>query len=234
MAERLLHQRIQPAGRLVQHEQVRPGHERGNQDQLLAVALGVGADLLGRIEVEALDQLVPIGGIDAALHPRRAGAASPRRSATATGLPRPPHTPGADGHRRPDADNRTRKSPLDPRSDGSTRAAAGSSSSYPPRSGRGNRPPHRWPPPGRDPEERRPSHTAWTDPRFEPQPFPQSSSWSLHNLLKPREPSRAETFRVPDHRNQGTPRSTAIEVSAGSWSRRDLPRSSYCVRAVRR
>ena len=67
LPERLLHQRIQPARRLVQDEQVGAGHQRGDQDDLLPVALGVGADLLGRIELEPRDQLVPVHLIDAPL-----------------------------------------------------------------------------------------------------------------------------------------------------------------------
>ena len=69
LAEGLLHERVQAAGGLVQHEQVGPGHEGGDEDDLLAVALGVLADLLGGVEVEALDELVPVGGVDLALHP---------------------------------------------------------------------------------------------------------------------------------------------------------------------
>ena len=67
LPERLLHQRIEPARRLVQDEQVGAGHQRGNEDDLLPVPLGVGADLLGGIEVEPGDQLVPVRLIDAPL-----------------------------------------------------------------------------------------------------------------------------------------------------------------------
>ena len=67
LPERLLHQRIEPARRLVQDEQVGAGHQRGDQDDLLPVALGVGADLLGGIELEPRDQLVPVRLIDAPL-----------------------------------------------------------------------------------------------------------------------------------------------------------------------
>ena len=69
LAEDLLHERVQAARGLVQHEQVSPGHEGGDEEDLLAVALGVLADLLGRVEVEALDELVPVGRVDLALHP---------------------------------------------------------------------------------------------------------------------------------------------------------------------
>ena len=65
--ERLLHQRVEPAGRLVEDEQVGAGHQGGDQDDLLPVPLGVGADLLGGIEVEPGDQLVPVGLVDLAV-----------------------------------------------------------------------------------------------------------------------------------------------------------------------
>ena len=76
MAERLFHQRVQAAGGLVEQKQVRPGHERGDEQHLLAVALGVSPHLLGRVEIEPLDQLVAIGPVDVALAPVPAGAAS--------------------------------------------------------------------------------------------------------------------------------------------------------------
>jgi len=56
--EGLLHEGIEPGGRLVEDEQVGPGHEGGDELELLAVALRVGPDLLGRVEVEAGDELV--------------------------------------------------------------------------------------------------------------------------------------------------------------------------------
>ena len=48
MAERLLHERVKPRSRLVQEEEVRPSHERGDQDQFLAVALRIRATFLAR------------------------------------------------------------------------------------------------------------------------------------------------------------------------------------------
>src|SRR6202034_4734307 len=57
-----------PAGGLVEDEQWRAGHQGGDEDDLLPVPLGVGADLLGRIEVEPVDQLVPVAGVDGPVH----------------------------------------------------------------------------------------------------------------------------------------------------------------------
>jgi len=67
-AEGLFHQRVQSAGGLVEKEQVRPGHERRDQDELLPVAFGVGTNPFGGIEVEALDQLVTVDGINIPLY----------------------------------------------------------------------------------------------------------------------------------------------------------------------
>jgi hypothetical protein len=69
VAKYLLHQGIEPAGRFVKDEQVGAGHERSDEDELLAVPLGVGAHLLGWVEVEAPNELVPIGRVDLALYP---------------------------------------------------------------------------------------------------------------------------------------------------------------------
>ena len=46
-----------PDGRLVEQQQLGVGGERGDDGDLLPVALGVGAALLGRVELEALDEL---------------------------------------------------------------------------------------------------------------------------------------------------------------------------------
>jgi hypothetical protein len=58
--EDLLHQRVQPGGRLVEDQQVDVCRESRDQRHLLPVALGVGAALLGRVEVEPLQQLLPV------------------------------------------------------------------------------------------------------------------------------------------------------------------------------
>jgi O-methyltransferase involved in polyketide biosynthesis len=54
-AEDLLHQGIQARRGLVEHEQLDVGGQRGDERHLLAVALGVRAALLRRVEVEALE-----------------------------------------------------------------------------------------------------------------------------------------------------------------------------------
>ena len=70
--EDLLHQRVQAGGRLVEDQQVRRRCERGDQGDLLPVALGVGAALLGRVELEALQHLGPARVVDrGAAHPQQ-------------------------------------------------------------------------------------------------------------------------------------------------------------------
>ena len=69
MAERLFHERVEPAGGLVEHEQVRTRHQGGDEQYLLLVALGVSPHFLGRVEIEAPDQLVAVRGVDPALDP---------------------------------------------------------------------------------------------------------------------------------------------------------------------
>jgi hypothetical protein len=65
LTEAGLHERVQPRGGLVEQQQLDVGGERGHQGDLLAVALGVGAGLLARVEVEQLQQLVPVPGVEA-------------------------------------------------------------------------------------------------------------------------------------------------------------------------
>ena len=67
-AELAFHERIEPAGRLVQDEKVGPRRERGDDPDLLPVTLRVGPHLLRRIQLEVLDQLVAVRGVDVALH----------------------------------------------------------------------------------------------------------------------------------------------------------------------
>ena len=78
LLEDRLHQRVEAGGRLVEEQQLDVGGERGDQGDLLPVALGVGAALLARVEVEALEQL---GAALAGRARRAAGRAgrSPRR-----------------------------------------------------------------------------------------------------------------------------------------------------------
>ena len=53
-----LHERVESRRRFVEDQQLGVGGQRRDQADLLAVALGVGAGLLGRVELEALEQLV--------------------------------------------------------------------------------------------------------------------------------------------------------------------------------
>ena len=57
LVEHLLHQRVQSGGRLVEQEQLDRCGERGDQGDLLAVALRVRATALGGVEAEPLEQL---------------------------------------------------------------------------------------------------------------------------------------------------------------------------------
>ncbi len=68
-AEGLLHERVEPAGGLVENEQVRSGHQGRDQDDLLTIPLGVGANLLGRIEIEPGHELLAVGLVHLSLHP---------------------------------------------------------------------------------------------------------------------------------------------------------------------
>ena len=54
-----LHQRVESRGRFVEQVELGPAGEGGDQGHLLAVALGVGAGLLARVELEALEHLRP-------------------------------------------------------------------------------------------------------------------------------------------------------------------------------
>ncbi len=65
-----LHQRVQARGGLVEQQQLGVGGQRGDDGDLLPVALGVGPALLARVQVEPLDQLVPAAPVDAAAQPR--------------------------------------------------------------------------------------------------------------------------------------------------------------------
>ena len=63
-AEHLLHEWIEPGRRLVEQEQVGPGRERGDQQDLLPVAVAVRADLLVGRELEAVDELGAVCLVD--------------------------------------------------------------------------------------------------------------------------------------------------------------------------
>ena len=58
-----------PGRRLVEHEQLDVGRQRGHEGDLLAVALGVGAALLGGVELEPLDQVGAPPLVDPAAQP---------------------------------------------------------------------------------------------------------------------------------------------------------------------
>ena len=69
MAKRLFHQRVQAAGGLVEQKQIGPRHQRGDEQHLLAVALGVGPHLLGRVEIKPLGSARRDRRVDVALDP---------------------------------------------------------------------------------------------------------------------------------------------------------------------
>jgi hypothetical protein len=73
LAERDLHQRVEAAGGLVENQQIGPARERGDQLHLLPVALRQRPDLLVGVELEALDQRVPVGGVGPAAQRREVG-----------------------------------------------------------------------------------------------------------------------------------------------------------------
>ena len=60
-----LHQGIQAAGRFVEHEQWRPGGERGNERDLLPVAAGIRFAGSVEVEIETVDQLRTIRDVQA-------------------------------------------------------------------------------------------------------------------------------------------------------------------------
>ena len=67
--EDLLHEGVQAGGRLVEDEQRHAAGERGDEGDLLPVALGVGLALLGLVELEALDEAASAVLVDAAAQP---------------------------------------------------------------------------------------------------------------------------------------------------------------------
>ena len=69
LLEDLLHQRIEPGGGLVEHEQLDVGGERGDERDLLPVS-SVGAAAPGRVELEPLQELVAPRRIEAAAQAR--------------------------------------------------------------------------------------------------------------------------------------------------------------------
>ena len=69
MTKGLFHERVEAGRRLVEQQEVGPGHEGADEEDLLAVSLRVGAHLLGRVEIESFDQVVAVGGVHLALDP---------------------------------------------------------------------------------------------------------------------------------------------------------------------
>ena len=63
--ELLLHQRVEAAGRLIEHEQPSPGRKGGDQRDLLPVTGRVGAAPAVDLQVEPLDQLSLVGVVRA-------------------------------------------------------------------------------------------------------------------------------------------------------------------------
>ena len=150
VVEDLLHQRVQPGRRLVEHQQVHVGGERRHQRDLLPVALRVRPALLGRVQVEPLQQLLAVTGAGV-----RTAHAQQHVDGLAAGQVRPQRhvaghvrEPAVDGHRVPPrvlAEHR-RRTVVDPRA---ARAARGSWSTCRRRSGPGSRAPLRPGPRGR-------------------------------------------------------------------------------------
>jgi len=88
LAEDRFHERVEARGGFVEDEQVDVGGEGGDEGDLLPVALGVGAALLGGVELEALDEGGALGGVEAAAEPAEevddlaAGEGGPERDVT--------------------------------------------------------------------------------------------------------------------------------------------------------
>ena len=148
--EHRLHQRVEPGGRLVEDEQLGVGGERGDERDLLPVALGVRAALLRRVELEALEQLgAPLPG-RARRAAGRAGRSPRRRSGSATGSRRRARRPAGGAARRRRATGRRRAAA--PRrasarsSPSSTRMVVDLPDAV---RARGSRAPRRWRPRGR-------------------------------------------------------------------------------------
>ena len=112
LAERDLHQRVEAARGLVEHEQIGTRRERVHELDLLAVALRQRPHLLRRLHMEAIEQHRAVLGVDAAVHPAEEverlfrGERRPER-----GLARDVRDPAVRGNRiapRVDAEQRRR------------------------------------------------------------------------------------------------------------------------------
>ena len=142
LVERLLDERIEPARRLVEHEQVGIVHERLDEPDLLPVPARQLLDPAVEIEVEPLGELVAASRRARRAGARRSGAARGRSSARTGGGRRAGSRAGG-GSRRCRVASRARRRSAGRSSGGSGRAAGGSSSSCLRRSGRGTRIPRR-------------------------------------------------------------------------------------------
>ena len=78
--ERLLDERVEARGRLVEDEQLGPVLERDDEADLLLVALRVLPEPARWVDVEALDERRLVGLVDAAPQVREVARASDRRS----------------------------------------------------------------------------------------------------------------------------------------------------------
>ena len=148
--EHLLHQRVEPGGRLVEHQQVDVGGERRDQRDLLPVALGVGpaAPWWGRAgSVPAAPRGAPRGGRRRAC--AAAGRSSRRPTGWATGRRRRARRPAGGGWRRRRARGRARRRWRCRRRCAAGPAVPGAWWTCPRRSGRGSRAPRRAAPRGR-------------------------------------------------------------------------------------
>ena len=80
LAERDFHQRVEAGGWFVEEQQVGAGGEGGDELDLLAVALGEGANLLVGIEVEAFDERLAVSCVDGpCMRPRNSSVSRPLR-----------------------------------------------------------------------------------------------------------------------------------------------------------
>ena len=140
-AEHLLHERVEPGRRLVEQQEIGPARERGDQQDLLPVAVAVRADLLvgrrartGRRARRGRRRRPSRGRAE---EPQRLGAGERRPEVR---LARHVREPAVDRRARR-ATRRDRRSAPRPRSAGSGRAAARSSSTCRRRSARDSRTP---------------------------------------------------------------------------------------------
>ena len=85
LSEDGLHERVETGCRLIEQQKVDMGGQRAEiRSTFFSVALGVGAPLFARVEIEALDEIIAFSSIDPASQPREqvdglpAGQAGPQ------------------------------------------------------------------------------------------------------------------------------------------------------------